>query len=369
MPRPKTILITCFSFFFGLLYGQKYISDSTIIHFYPNQKGNSKKSFQIYNFKDKRANPGKLFHVGEKKQYWVVPVDYRYLFEDLLMVVLENCFETDSSAIYGYKLEIEVHQLQPSYKKGLVSRHNLHSCILVKNILNNRTDTLGYMVFETSIPMKSVPLDSSQTNIDKPVKQIKSNNKLAYEKLFYNWQSEIIHDINNLLVTPPVARSFIVPNFKPISYSYKKDLYMKAAYLQGKDWYGLEGEIFFSFPEARDAFSRNTGSVRYLNTPSYESLLMGKDNENFYWRLSPTSIFEVQSKILMGINRWKDTETTEHKLEEIFQACLSLSQLYQFNKLDKKGLVFSLGLVEDVFYIYNKVDFRFGFKVHIGLKL
>jgi hypothetical protein len=357
--------------FFCILsaHGQKYINDSAIVKIYQNPRVKAK-SFQIYNINDKREHAGPLFHIGEKKRYGIVPVDYLYVFQDPLDTGLENAMKDSiETSAPGYAFDILY--FRPGIKKGgIISQYYLDACVRMRSPTGtNQNDTLGYWVYHTTLAFKSAPLDSSELPDHKTITQIKANKKLAYEKLIYNWQSEFVTDVNNFIVTPPLARSFILPNYKPPGYVYRKNLYGFASALAGKDWYGIEGELFISSPETGRPFVRNTSTVRYIHARNYESILFGANNENFYWRLGPDALFQLQGKLLFGLNRWNDIETQEHGLEDIFQLCLSFSQMLQFNRLDKKGLVFSLGLVQDGFYIFNQLDYRLGLKMNVGFKL
>ena len=335
------------------LSGQKYIKDSVIISLDQNITAKNT-SFQIYNLIDNRPLKGNIFTISEKKQYGIIPVDCYYMFNDSLSTILKNYFTDSIKPSDNYIFNLRINYISPSLRKGgIISQFYLNGYVSVYNVRNDTGTILGSLVYETSIPYK----------------QARKNTALAYEKLFTNWENQLNNDLNSLTAVPEELYPEIIPNFRPGNYNYHKNLYSMLSFFGGSNWYGFEGEMFFSAPETGIPFMRNTSTFRYINGKNYESVLFGKNNENFFQRINDNLLFEIQSKILIGLNRWKDIDYNSHGLEEIIQGCISLDEQLMYNKIDQKGINFSIGLIEDVYYIYDKFDFRLGLKLSIGLKL
>jgi len=354
MPKTKCFILLFLVFSNLCLFGQKYIKDSVLVKPERNQAV-LKKTFQIYNFNDKRKHPGHILDIAEKKRYLVIPVDQIYYLNRPLKEILDSLMCIDNITSDRKPLSFDIYEFSPGVRKGgLIQSYFLNAHIRVNEVSNDSiVKYLGDFVYETSIPYK----------------EYKSNKKASYEALIHDWQKELIDDIDLFLVTPKQTYDFLLPNYKEPGYKYHNILIGNASFVGGLDWWGLEGEMFFSAPEANEFFVRNTGTARYVNAKTFESLLFGKKNQNYFWRKGKYSLFEIQSKFMFGFNRWKDIETVDHELWELFQFCFSFSEMYQFNQLDKKGITISVGAVEDIYYIFNKLDYRLGIKLSLGLKL
>jgi hypothetical protein len=133
----------------------------------------------------------------------------------------------------------------------------------------------------------------------------------------------------------------------------------------------LDNEIYFSHREAGKRFFRSGGyNIRYRNANDFESIEFGLSNDYLFYRLSPKLLLQGKSQIMFGLNRWKDIQTTKHKLYDAVILDYSMSQSLVFNPLDKRSILFGIGLMENIFYVYSK-DFQFqaGPLLHLGIKL
>ena len=339
-----------------ILKGQKYIKDSVFIPYAPDVVL-PLSPFTLKSVTDQRSIPGHILQISEKKQYLVIPVDYLYCFSYPLSEEIRNAIKTDSSKINAPAISLSINEFRTGVRKGgFIQEYYLKSYIgftRYKNI-DDSAGISGKLVYETTIPFKSA----------------KKKTEIAYEKVINEWHREFVNDLNNISLTDESAWNQIVPGLRDETFIYKNKLCGISSFLAGIDWYGVEGEIFFSSPEANNFFIRNLSTVRYINTEKYESILMGKNNENFNWRINNSLIFQVQSKLLFGLNRWKDIETTEHGLEEVMQFCLGLTQNIQYDIKENGRFIFGIGLLEDLYYImYENYDIRYGIKLTLGFKL
>ncbi|MBN1925286.1 MAG: hypothetical protein JW798_05570, partial [Prolixibacteraceae bacterium] len=85
--------------------------------------------------------------------------------------------------------------------------------------------------------------------------------------------------------------------------------------------------------------------------------------------LNQNWIFSNKMSLLMGINNWKDIKTVGHKLEEILLFNASMTQSINYNPFDQTGLVFGLGIMEDLHYvIYHDISFNLGISLNCAWK-
>jgi hypothetical protein len=73
---------------------------------------------------------------------------------------------------------------------------------------------------------------------------------------------------------------------------------------------------------------------------------------------------------MIGVNRWKDYQTYDHKLYDAIILDFALNQKVIFNPLDRNSLLVGFGISEDLSYIYSRgLNLQFGFLISLGLKL
>ena len=73
---------------------------------------------------------------------------------------------------------------------------------------------------------------------------------------------------------------------------------------------------------------------------------------------------------MVGINRWKDMNTTEHELYDSLIGDFSISQRFSYHPKDGRALVFGLGISLDLVYVYSQgIQLQPGLMFNLGAKL
>ena len=93
-------------------------------------------------------------------------------------------------------------------------------------------------------------------------------------------------------------------------------------------------------------------------------------SDNLFYRLDPILLFRGKSQLLFGINRWNDLNREKRELYDALILDLSLSQLIQYNPVNNTSLIFGLGFMENIYYIYSEnVNFQCNILIQLGCKL
>jgi hypothetical protein len=196
----------------------------------------------------------------------------------------------------------------------------------------------------------------------------KESLEVATENLLHEWHRDFKIDMISLRATSGDA--MVVQNF--IANENIRSLYLNARIdgFAGYNWWGIQGELNFSRPETNSR-SVNTGSViRYIQNSDYESFAIGKKSEHAFFRRSENTAFDVDLNILLGFCKWKDIETEAPTLYQIFDFQLSSIQSFMLNPLNRKGMIFRLGIIENISYVIGKnPKLQVGGVIGIGVKI
>jgi hypothetical protein len=132
----------------------------------------------------------------------------------------------------------------------------------------------------------------------------------------------------------------------------------------------IDGELFFSPRESKNVLFRSGYGLRYRRSQKFESIEFGGSVDYLFFRFNKNFQTQLKSQLLIGVNRWKDYETYDHKIYDAIILDLALNQELTFNPLDRRALLIGFGLSEDLSYIYSRgFNFQFGFLISLGLKL
>ena len=130
---------------------------------------------------------------------------------------------------------------------------------------------------------------------------IKRKNFPNQLKIFYTtWHIAFKTDLIRSNTLQDNANEELPPNL--IIAPDDKPLYVqiRTGAFAGRNWYGLQGEIFFSRPEISNRYKTTSGIVRYQNNSDYESLSIGRNSEHFTFRKNDNLSLDIDLNILLG---------------------------------------------------------------------
>lgn len=187
--------------------------------------------------------------------------------------------------------------------------------------------------------------------------------------LLCNWHCAFKTDLlrlnySKLNETGDLPRNFLTdPKIKPLYFN------VQATVLAGIDWYGVQGEMFFTRPELASPGKTKSGIIRYQNNRDYESLGIGRNSEHLSFRKNKNLILDIDMNILLGFLKWKEVQVHKPTIYQILNLELSSVQSIIFNQINKQGITFRFGAIESLSYVYDKkLRFQAGGVLGLGYK-
>jgi len=327
---------------------QKWIADTLTIDFGKTQQNCS---FRIDTVVDYRNQFPEFISVYEQKKWLFFPVDQIVKTAQPISKLIVSTFQpnaiTDSSYRVGIR-EFFISNSSSTFFRDL----KLFSTIELYKSNEHDSSLVGTFYYERKLTQKK-----------------KAEIKDGYETLIDDWNKQFSSDI--------VAAEQGIDQFMPEKYYHfrrgkewaYRNLYASAEFFGGLSFWGVDGELWFSEPEGNRIFNRSANIIRYVNHPTFQSIAIGRNIRHWNYRLNDDLLFVNKIVFLIGFNKWKDMKTVRHKLEEIPLFDLSFTQQINYNKFDKSGLVFGVGLMEDVHYIiYHKPEIKIGLSLNCAYK-
>jgi len=347
----KSLLLGIIILFPSFGFSQKWVADSITIQFgKPEPVENL--GFSISDAKDYRKAFSEFISVFERKKLLFFPVDQIVKTSKPLAEHFKQKFHSDSLGVSTYVTNI--HNFTIKNSSSLGNRNlGLFATIELSEIHNNRdTILVGTFYYERSFIQKK-----------------KQDVARGYEQLIEKWSQQFAADI--LSVEEKIDQD--VPDllyyFRRGDKAVKKNFYASVDLFAGLNFWGVDGELWFSEPEGNRIFNRNSSVIRYVNHPSFQSMAIGSSLPHWNYRVNDSWLFTNKMAMLIGVNNWKDMDTAHHKLEEILFFNYSMTQRLNFNRLDKSGFIFGIGIMEDLHYIiYHRVGFNVGASVSFAYK-
>jgi len=351
-PSKFIIFITAIVLFFPFqVFSQKWVADTIIVNFGASEKIENC-SFSISEVTDKRAVYPPFISVFQQKKWLVFPVDQIVQTNDSLSVEIRNKFQSDRAYSPSYNVAIsqfKINNAKSSNKRVLSLFTTLE---LSKSGAGGDSALIGTFYYENSFLQKK----------KEPLQQ-------GYETLIERWSRQFSDDVFLVTNAPNDQISNQLYYFRKGKSAVKKNFYSSAELFGGLNFWGIDGELWFSEPEGNRIFNRGSGVIRYVNHPTFQSIAIGGNVRRWNYRVNEKWLFSNKMVLLMGVNNWKDLKTVPHKFEEIFLFNASIIQQINFNPLDKKGIVAGIGLMEDVHYIfYHPVKFNIGLSLNLAYK-
>jgi len=334
----------------GNLFSQELVGDTLWVDF-----GNTRSdgSFTLEAANDLRKVPPHFLSVFEKRKALFFPVDQMVQTRDSLTGYFIRRFRSDSTGIPRFGVNIHHFEVDPY--ESLFHRQLILSA------------TLGITVWdETLTPRFLGTFYYEGSHVGKR----KDSITVAYETLFENWAQRFERDVLSVGRGMDTLLPGSFYHFRRGKQAIEKNFYTSVDFFFGLQHWGVDGELWFSRPEASRIFNRGSGLIRYVNRPTVHSIAVGSNIRRWNYRISPDFLFTNKMALLLGVNNWKDMQTSGHALEEIFCINASMTQQILYNRFDRTGLVFGLGIMEDLNYvIHHPLMFHLGISFHCAWKL
>ena len=345
------IIFTILLFSHNGLYSQKFLTDTIYIDF----KGDtilSAGQVCIKGVIDNRDEIPNFVMYRTKKKFLILPVDQEILTIKPVSEAIQNGFRTNDNCSLSYT--IHINKLEIEKREGRFSS----STFLVADIpvFKHKSDsshylgTLYYDHLYHPLHKKELFPESAQN-------------------LLYNWHATFKTDLIRLNTLQDNSDKelplnlIIAPDDKPLY------LQIRTGVFAGRNWYGLQGEIFFSRPEISNRYKTTSGIVRYQNNSDYESISIGRNSEHFTFRKNDNLSLDIDLNILLGFLKWKDVKMHNPTLYQIINAEVSSIQSIILDRKNKQGFTFRAGTIEALAYVYDKkLQFNAGGFLEIGYK-
>ncbi len=334
-----------------LAFSQNMVADTLVVSFSDTLKPELG-SLSVEKVNDLRNTDPNFLSVYEKKKWLFFPVDQIVKTSTPLSEQIQEQFFSDSIGITEYHVNINHFEIK-NYTSLFGRQLVLHSTLEISEQNKENDSTfIGTFYYETSETSKK----------KEPVAK-------SYEALLDKWSMRFGGDL--LAVQNEIDK--VVPgqyyHFRREQRAVEKNFYTSVEAFAGLHFWGIDGELWFSQPEANRIFNRSSGVIRYVNHPDFQAIALGSNVRRWNYRLNQHWIFTNKMALLLGINNWKNIKTVGHTLEEIFLFNASMSQSINFNPLDQNGLIFGIGIMEDLHYvIYHNIKCNLGISLNCAWK-
>ena len=340
-------------------FAQSLVQDTLYVSFPSNENlqnspGIVIDSIQYVNQKDTR-----VLGIEEKKEFLIVPVDLyictrRPLHREIASSLnLSRQTDNDSTA---YTIVIDDFSLSQTSASLFYPCYSLNAALsLFRHGQFPDSDFIGQFLYETK-KRKSL---------------FRDNRRKAYEDLLLRWKHDFISDLNVIEASSPRDLRLMGNYRAHRNKSHPVHMMAGCNGIMTSENELLDVEIFFSDREARTLFYRNGGyNIRFRMADKFESIEFGLSNDYLFRRLSRTMVLRWQSQLMCGVNRWKDIRTRKRKIYDAVILDYSMSQNLIFNPIDRRHILFGIGIMEGINYIYSRnIHFEIGLLLHLGIKL
>ncbi len=350
------VIIALYFFPQKSLFPQTFVKDTIIISFKNFDK--IKSDVIIDTVIDHRDEDPRLIGKYEKSKYLLIPVDLWIYTKNPLCNEIREPIQTpiNNDDPLRFQLIIDEFKLTRKTNSFLYSRYLTFSSVQVyQSNVDSEPRYMGKLLYEST---SRKPFWGDKL-------------KKGFESVARNWHKELVRDINKLSNDFKAQQAPALQNFRSGTYN-ARPINMIAGVdvsIGTKGWI-TDWEVYFSNREARKRFYRSGYNIRYRNADIFESIEFGLLNDNLLYRWRPNIILRGKSQILFGFNRWNDIKITDHEIWDALILDYSLSQSFTYNPMDKRSILFGLGLIENIYYVYSRrIQFQFGLLLNFGIKL
>ncbi|MGE4288169.1 MAG: hypothetical protein AB7E36_05730 [Salinivirgaceae bacterium] len=328
-------------------FSQSYVADTIRINFDDHV---FKKFHSGLSATDYREENPHFISVFEKKKWLAFPVDQIVSTTRTLSRYFENPGDTLSNKHY----QLSIHDFYINYNESLFKRFLKLNAYIGLSEINKASDTtyLGIFYYEQSDKFNKK--DSLRCN---------------YQTVWNSFSTQFYADLS-------VITSDSIPGNQPFSYHFNpgqkpapKNFYVSLDSYYGYTFWGIDAEIYFAAPEMAQKFTRNTRMFRYLNYGNRQSVAFSTQVYQFNYRLNEHWLFQNKHGFIFGLNKWNDVDEAKRTFEELFMFQYAFSQRLTYNPLNKNGLTFGIGLMEEASYIiYNEPVFSVALLINCAYK-
>ena len=337
---------------------QELVQDTMVVAF-PNTVFIDNGRVVIDSVIDQRQEAPDVVGLYEVDKFLVIPVDLvirtkNPLAEEIIRTI---GIRSDDDQDPHIRLFIDDFVLDKKLAGWVYPHYRLSASMGIHRVIDlDSTVYVGHLLYETSHR--------------KPL--FRDKLKKGYESVIRKWCSEFGNDLLQLSQAMKASCPAKLFNFRHNKPDPRRlHLYTAADVIYGTDHLLVDGAFYVSHREAQRHFFRSGGyHLRYRNADDFEAIEFGLSIDHLFYRLNRNLMLRGKSQFMFGLNRWKDTDTVEHTLYDVALLDYSLSQSLVFDSLDKRGVLFGIGILENVYYIYSKsIRFQLGLMFHAGLKL
>jgi hypothetical protein len=331
--------------------GQKLVPDTIYIDFRGDSviQLNKVAIREINDLRDE--HPGFLRSTTTKK-FLVVPVDIEVYTVDSLALTIVRSIPVSCQGCKEYRIDIEKFEIMDKngrFSSSVVLTADMH----IYEFQDDTIREIGTLFYDYPYRYRSKKESLEQST----------------ENLMYDWQTDFKLDLLMMQAVHQGDGPEITSNF--ISDPKVKSLYLntRVGAFAGLNWYGFQGELFFMRPETKPQDRYSSGIIRYQNCLDYESFSVGRKSGHRFWRRNRNLAFDIDANILMGVCNWKDIETSEPALYQLFDFEVSSVQSMVYNPLNKDGFTFRGGIIENANYVIGRMPtFHIGIFAELGFK-
>ena len=351
------------SLFFGLLFchtahSQKLVQDSLVLQLNTSDFENFSFPFSIDTVLDLRsASKPRLLGIDETEVYGLVPIDLFILTPQPLTAIIHETFpkDTDMSPSH-FSLGIKNFELSNRPFLIVLKRHQINARILF----------LHKSYGDSLIPQRELIYESGVTHFF-----LKGKLKTGYEQAFQKWLYALADDLSVVAEHSRDSQHELPYNYR--LYSSKTpwmQLRVDSDVIILPDGFLLDGQLHFVYPEHNRMLFYSPRIIRLRSQNTFDAIEFGLLRTTLQYRLTNKYCLEFCANLLLGFNKWKDVETTQHKIYDALIGDLSMSQCFSFFPKDTKTVLFGVGFHQDLYYIYSqKIKFNAGLMLQIGMQL
>ena len=331
------------------VWGQKFLSDTVFIDFHPDTLitiGN----IGIRKISDQRKEDPRFIRYYTQTRYLLFPVDeemllHKPLSEAFIQDVAPD-YKTESDSLVIKKFRVE----KQSYRFS--SSTVLTADILLYTRTGDSVNYKGTFFYDY---------------VYQPEKKKETVSEIT-ENLLSKWHTQFKLDMLGIKAAGVEEQA---GNLNFIRDPAVKSLYLNslATTFVGLNWWGVQGELYFTRPETDRTNRIQSTLVRYQNNKLYQSFAFGRKAEHINNRLNKNLSFDADLNILLGLCKWKNVRTEKPTLYQVFDINLSSIQTLEYNPVNQNSFLFRIGLIENLQYVVKRSpQFQYGLVLSAGYK-